>query len=295
MRQASSPCDFAPGLLSSPSEASPLTGRRSILISGALWAAGGAASARQPALRVSGTGSAVGAMALVAAAYNRAFPDRRPLQVLAALGSRGGMRAVAARQLDIALANSGPEQPGAAGPALLRSIEYARTPFVIAVRAGRRPLELSGEQLAALFTPGGRFQDGERARPVMRPGDDVDNQLIGAIAPPVAAALRAALERPGNLNAATDTDAADLIQTTPGAFGGCTLAQIISERRPLEALVIDGRLPTVRALGTGQYPTFKSLFAVWRAEPAPELEAFVDFLRGPAAQALLTELGHLPT
>jgi phosphate transport system substrate-binding protein len=250
--------------------------------------------ARGKHLRIvaSGTGSAVGCMRLVADQIARAAAHL-VVEVMPAVGSRGALRALADGRLDVALSNFAP-LPQHVNQVPVVAFEYARTPFVIAVRRGTGLATLDSAELPGLFVPGARFPSGARARPVLRPSDDVDNELLGRFSPGVAEALARASRQPGMLTAGTDSDAADLIEKTEGAFGATTLGQIISERRPLDALVIDGKEPSVDNLRTGQYPHYKRLFAVVRSPVTEPVALFQTFLLGPAGRGTLINCGQLP-
>ncbi len=241
---------------------------------------------------INGTGSGIGGMQLVAQAFMQANPEIRVL-VQPAIGSAGGIRAVAAGKLSIALSNREPNEAERAS-AELASVEYARTPFVVAVHKNLGLAGLTGEQLAALFAPGATYPNGQRARPVLRRSDAGDTQLLKSMAAALPAAVDAASERRGMLDAATDSEAADMIANTPGAFAASTLALIASENRPFVALTIDGREPTVEALAKGSYPYHKRLFAITPKLQSPEVLRFLAFLRSPATQVLLRANGHLP-
>ena len=243
-------------------------------------------------LLINGTGSGTGGMQLVAQAFMQANPDVQVV-VQPAIGSAGGIRAVAAGKLSLALSNRVPNEAEQAS-APLAVVEYARTPFVVAVHKSLGLVALTGDQLAALFAPGATYPNGQRARPVLRRSDTSDTQLLKSMAAALPAAVDAASERRGMLDAATDSEAADMIINTPGAFAASTLALIASENRPFVALAIDGREPTVEALAKGSYPFQKRLFAITAKAPPPEVVRFIAFLRSPAAQALLRAHGHLP-
>ena len=243
-------------------------------------------------LRINGTGSGTGGMQLLAEAYMQANPALRVV-VAPAIGSTGGIRALLDGKLDISLSNREPNEAERAGAALT-SIEYARTPFVVAVHRNVGVTALTGAQLAALFEPGATFPSGQRARPVLRSSDATDTRLLQSMAPGLVAAIDAAAARRGMLEAATDTEAADMVQQTAGAFASSTLALIATERRPFVALVIDGREPTVDNLALGRYPYHKRLFAITHKAPAEGVAGFMAFVRSPAGQALLRANGHLP-
>ena len=270
----------------------------------------GRAHAHGP-LRVSGTGSATGGMALLAARFG-AMPDGHEVIIPPAYGSAGGIAAVIEGLLEVAVSNRPPSPQEVARATMARPVvqgagqvprgkgplvatEYARTPFVIAVHRDLGVTALDDAQFTALYAAGrAAFPNGQRARPVLREPDDIDTRLVGLLVPPAGAALRQALQRSGMLRAATDTDAVDLIEKVPGAFGGSTLAQLLSERRPLVPLTIGGREPTLDALQAGRYPLHKPLFIITRAEPTVDARRFVDFVLSEAGQSLLEAHGHLP-
>jgi phosphate transport system substrate-binding protein len=243
-------------------------------------------------LLINGTGSGTGGMQLVANAFMQANPEIRVV-VQPAIGSAGGIRALAAGKLSIALSNREPNEAERASAELV-AVEYARTPFVVAVHRNLGLTALTGDQLAALFSPGATYPNGQRARPVLRRADAGDTQLLKSMAAALPAAVDAASERRGMLDAATDSEAADMIANTPGAFAASTLALIASENRPFVALTLGGREPTVEALAKGSYPYHKRLFAITPKALSPEVARFLAFLRGPASQALLRANGHLP-
>lgn len=270
-----------------------VTKRRAMILAiGLLASLAGAATWAQAELRIGGTGSGTGGMQLVAQAFMAAHPDIRVV-VQPAIGSTGGMRALVAGKLELALSNRAPNDADRAGQDL-DVVEYARTPFVVAVHKGVGIGSLTSDQLAGLFEPGAVFPNGHRARPVLRRSDAGDTRLLQSMAPSLVAAVDAAHERRGMLDAATDTEAADLVQQTAGAFAVSTLALIESERRPFVALAIDGREPSVDNLARGIYPFHKRLFAITTRPVTAERARFIAFLRSPAAQSILRANGHLP-
>lgn len=231
-------------------------------------------------------------MQLVARAFMVANPDVRVV-VQPAVGSPGGIKAVLEGKLNIAVSNREPNEAERAR-AELSAIEYARTPFVVAVHKDLGVRSLTSEQLAGLFAPGAVYPNGHRARPVLRRSDPGDTKLLQAMGPSLVAAVDAASERRGMLDASTDSEAADIVEQTPGAFAVSTLALIESERRPFVGLSIDGREPTVANLARGTYPFHKRLFAITSKATTAEVARFIAFLHGPAARSLLRSNGHLP-
>lgn len=275
------------------------TARRAVLRTGvalcgamfALWVPTTAKAS--DALRVGGTGSGVGGMRLVAEALARQ-PGAPAVEVLPAFGSAGGIAALIEGRLDIAVTNRLPNAAESAR-AGFKVQEYARTPFVMAVHRNLGLQALTGAQFAALYAEGAAvYPNGQRARPVLRLPEEIDSRLVAALVPAAGPPHEAAQARKGMLRAATDAEAAEMVEKVPGAFAASTLAQIESERRPLVALTIDGRVPTTAALASGQYPHFKPLYLIVRANANVRTQRFVDFLLSDAGQSVLAAHGHLP-
>lgn len=265
--------------------------RRLALCCALAWLA--QAAFAQSVVRVSGTGSGTGGMRLLAQAFMQANPAVR-IDVQPALGSTGGISALMAGQIELAVSNRPPKLAELATLPLL-SIEYARTPFVVAVHKDLGISELTSVQLAALFAEGAAtFPNGKRARPVLRLSDDTDTALLKSFGPAVAAAVDAALTRRGMLTADTDSEAADLVERTSGAFAGSTLALIESEKRPLVGVAIDGKAPTVAALVDGSYPYFKPLYLIVNPQAALDTKRFAVFVQSAPGRALLRAHGHAP-
>jgi phosphate transport system substrate-binding protein len=252
------------------------------------------AQAPSPSLvRVNGTGSGAGGMHLLAKAFMAANPDVK-IEVQPAIGSAGGISALLASKIEVAVSNRKPKETELSNQALM-SVEYARTPFVVAVSRDLGITTLTSAQLAGLYAEGVvNFPNGKRARPVLRLSDASDTELLRSISPEVAKAVDAASQRRGMLNANTDSDAADMLERTAGAFGASTLALIESEKRKLVALSIDNKVPSVDNLVSGAYPHHKSLYLIVGADAGPNTKRFAAFVHSGAGQALLRANGHAP-
>ena len=253
----------------------------------------GQGAAAQSVVRIGGTGSGTGGMQLLAQAFMRVNPAVK-VEVHPALGSSGGIASLMAGQIDVAVSNRLPKETELAKQALV-SKEYARTPFVVAVHKDLGITALSSAQVAALFAEGAAtFPNGKRSRPVLRMSDATDTELLKSFSPEVARAVEAATKRRGMLNADTDSDTADLIEQTAGAFGASTLALIESEKRALVALTIDTKQPTVANLINGSYPYYKQLYLIVSARASQHTKLFAEFVQSEPGRALLRAHGHAP-
>lgn len=248
-------------------------------------------SARAEQIRIGGTGGALATMRILGDAYQKAQPGARII-VVPNLGSSGGIKAVIAGAIEISVSSrplreSETRQGG-------KAVEYGRTPFVFATSgktAGVASLTL--RQVVDIYAAkADRWPDGTRIRLVLRPDNDSDSELLKSISRDLRDATEAAAKRPGMLVAITDNDAADSLERLPGSFGTTTLALILSEKRALKTLALDGIEPTVRAVADGSYPYWKPMLLVTGPKPGSAANAFIDFVRSAAGREILARTGH---
>jgi len=136
------------------------------------------------------------------------------------------------------------------------------------------------------------WPDGGRLRLILRPESDSDTDVLKRISPALAQAIKNALSREGMKIAITDVESADAIETIQGALGTSTLALLISEKRPLKALSLDGVMPSPKTIANGSYPHFKSIYVVTGAKPSEPTEEFMAFLRSISGREILAQMGH---
>ena len=248
------------------------------------------AGAAAEELRIGGTGAALGTMRLLADEFTAANPDIH-ITTVPSLGSSGGIKAATAGAIDLAVTsrpmNESERKPGTV------EVEYARTPFVFAVSAKSRVASITSAELADIYA-GTKlaWPDGSRIRLVLRPSSDYDSELVRSISPEVAQGLRKAEERPGVQFSVSDQDAADDLERIPGAIGPSSLALIISEKRRLKVLKLDGREPTVANAASGAYRYHKQLFFVTGTRRPEAVERFVAFVQSPAGRRILASNGQ---
>lgn len=243
-------------------------------------------------IRVGGTGSGMGTVALVAQAFEKAHPEHK-VEVLPAIGSAGGLRALRAGQIQVAISNREPSsEDRAAG---LQGRRFASTPLAIVTHAGVPAIAMTRERLAALLSGReARWPGGQAVRLVLRPAGDADSKLLASLSPAVAEALAQAQKRPGMVLAQTDSEAADYIERTPNAMGAVALAQVNSEQRRLSVLSLDGVAATPAMLEAGRYPLVKEMLVVTRDDASVAVTRFAAFLTSsPEAGAILRRTGHV--
>lgn len=241
-------------------------------------------------IRIGGTGAALGGMRLLANAFMSVHPGVL-VTVLPSLGSSGGIKALLADKIDIAVSAGSPtdQQQGAQLVVWL----YARTPLAFATRNDTSSSGLTMEQVRQAYSGSlPRWPDGTRMRIVMRPAVEANTKFLRSLSAGMNQAVEAALNQ-GHQVSVTDQDNATALEEIPGSLGLITLAQLLTEKRSIKLLTLDGLEATVEALRRGKYPHAKSFYAVTKSQPPPQAETFLGFIRSPEGQAILASSGHL--
>jgi phosphate transport system substrate-binding protein len=241
-------------------------------------------------LKIGGTGTALGTMALLGQAYSKLHPDVR-VTVLPSMGSGGGIKAVMAGAISLAVSwrvLSDDERKAGA-----QSIEYGRSPFVFATQSTSKVSAISQQELVDIYAgKTTQWPDGTRIRLVLRPKSDADSELIRSLSPAMREATAVAEDRKGITFSVTDQDAASDLEKMPGSLGASTLAQILSEKRQIKALTLNGVVPSAKALADGSYPLHKQLLLITGPKTPPQGHDFVAFVRSPAGREILAQNGH---
>jgi phosphate transport system substrate-binding protein len=255
----------------------------------ALLLVAGAAGAES--FRIGGTGAALGTMRVLGEEFRKTRP-RLEVEVLPSLGSPGGIRAALAGAIEIGVASRPLKPDELAAGAVQTSVGI--TPFLFAVAATSKVTALSSAELVDIYAgKRTRWSDGSPVRLVLRSPSGSEIALLYGISPQMKEAHLLAEKRPGLLTTATDQENAEALEKIPGAIGVISLAQLVSEKRSLRALQIDGVAPTPAALRTGSYRLWVPLYFVTGAQPSPRAREFIAFTRSAAGVALLSRNGYL--
>jgi len=242
-------------------------------------------------ITVGGTGCALGGVKRVAEAFQRQNPGV-VITIIPSLGSGGGSKAVLAGAVDLALSARPLVDVEQAHGA--RALVYARTPFIFATSGRATFPSLTLRQVASIYA--GEMQqypDGTTLRLVLRPATDTDMTILKRMSPDMERAVEQALSRNGLLSAVTDQANAELLSKLSGAFGAITLAQILSENRPLKPIPLDGVVPSLANLASGAYPFAKTFYAVTAPRSSADAKRFLNYLVSPAGSKILERYGHL--
>lgn len=251
-------------------------------------AAATAVSAQE--IKIGGTGAALGTMQLLAQAYAKTQPDAR-IVVLPSMGSGGGIKAVLAGAIQIGVSSRPLKEAESKAGAV--AIEYGRTPFVFATAATSKVTGITTQNLVDFYAGTvDEWADGSKFRLVMRPIGDSDSETIKAISPAMRDAKSAAEQRKGMAFTVTDQETASAIEKIPGALGPSTLALLISEKRALKPLALDGVVPSAQTIANGSYALSKQLLIVTGPKTSAEAQAFITFVQSTAGRQVLQQTGH---
>jgi phosphate transport system substrate-binding protein len=258
------------------------------LIAVALLAPGTAAAAEP--VRIGGTGSATAMMGYLGNKFAAAHEAR--FEVIPSLGSTGGLRALEAGVLDIAV--SGRKLSAAEIAKGLTERAAVRSPWGLATSQSH-PGPMHSASVAALYADEqARWPDGTPIRIILRPKSDSENHALAEFFPGMAAALERLRARRDLPIAATDQDSADMAERVSGSLVSITFTQLTMERRNLRLLAIDGVEPTFESFVSGHYRFGKTVYLVTRVEASPAALRFIAFLNSAEGRHALRETGNLP-
>ncbi|MFZ5525020.1 MAG: substrate-binding domain-containing protein [Pseudomonadota bacterium] len=242
-------------------------------------------------LKLGGTGTDLGAMRIMADAFQKRSAGTA-IVIQPSVGSAGGISAVLAGALDIAISSRPLKDEERALGA--KEWAYAKTPLVFATDQKSPQTQLTSAEITGIYDGTvTQWRNGTAVRIILRPETDTDTVILGKHIPGMDAAMKKAYQRRGPPIAMTDQNAADNIQMIAGAVGPSTLALILGESRPLKALAFNGIAPTVENISNGTYPMTKSLYLVTGPHPRAETQHFIDFMRSHEGAAILRRTGHL--
>lgn len=241
-------------------------------------------------LRAGGTGSATGLLVVLNDSLRSAGRVIR-IHTVPSLGSSGGIAAVGDGVLDFCVtARPLKEEERIRG---LEQKVLARTPFVLAT-SSPNPQSLPRDFVAKFFSDiGAKWAAGAPVRVVLRPRSDSDTGHLGSSFPGMSEAIEAVRSREDIPLAASDQDNLDLAERIPGSLVAASLTQIVTERRRVNVVAVDGVVPSLASFESGQYGISKELYLVYKAVPAPEVVDFLQFLETAEARAALRSAGAL--
>ena len=241
-------------------------------------------------IRIGGAGGALGGVKALTTAFAETHPEVNFI-FCPSLGSSGGIKAVLDGSLDVGLSSrplkEAEIEKGAAAMA------YAQTPLVFVTSHKTEKADYSLKDMASIYAGALKtWPDGRPIRLVMRPESESTTQDLMNMSPEMAEAVRHALSQEGMIVAINDQDNLDTVENVPGAIGVATLSQVVSEKRLVRVLSLDGVVPSLETLADGTYTHRKTFYLVTTSNPPAAVKSFVDFVRSPAGEGILAQMGQ---
>jgi phosphate transport system substrate-binding protein len=282
MRTSGAPRDFLLNMIAGVVAASV-----ALFPSGAIADSSGMAA---DSIKVGGTVGSEAILRLLGASFTA--QTGIAVKVVPGLASRGGLRAAADGVIDLAVVGN---QLKADHIAKGLTLAFGgRTPFVF-VTSNRNPGDLRSTDVADIIgKPNAKWPDGTPIRIILRQKLSTETILMTDFFPELGAALDAARRRSDVPITNNDGDSAELAEETPGSILPATYLQIVTEKRKLRMISIDGIAPTMENFETGKYRYAKQLYFVVRKPPGASTERFVAFLRSAEAQQIMRGAGLIP-
>lgn len=241
-----------------------------------LLALGWADAARAETLRIGGTGAGLELSRILVGEFARRRPGVEPW-IPDSLGTSGGIKALAAGRLDLALLmrplKDNEVEQG-------KAVVLCRTPWVFYTHATRSDVALTRADLPGLYLSNlPPFARGE-VRPLLRPANESGFQVLQDRFPELRPAIEAARQNRAAVEAITDQEAMTEVERGSALVGFGALAPVFAEKRKLRAASFDGRDPSSL---TAEYPLWATLYLAYAGAGQGSLVAdFLDFVRSPA-------------
>lgn len=243
-------------------------------------------NARAAPLLVGGTGTASPLLKLLFTEFARQEPGIETSVVDPALGSRGGINALIAGRIDMAIISS--QLKPADLDKLGRHFSLCKSPFVLVTNGGQRKNGFTLDELARAYQGQlTHWDNGMPIRLVLRDINDSDSVQLKTMSSAMEQAVIAASHRAGMVQANDDLETLAIESRTPGSLGPGALGLIHTTGAPLKPLSINGIAPTLENLKNGSYPWHKTLSVVLPAKPSPAAEKFYAFLQSESAKTVL--------
>ncbi len=255
----------------------------------------GGAKKKGDMLRIAGSGSCIPMTRLLAEKFMEANPDKKAM-VYDSIGSTGGVRAVRAGDIDIALMSRPLKQSEKKAPSL-RLVPLARVAAVVAVNTSAGVESISRQELEDIFM--GKKKVWSNGTPIVvlqREKGDSSHAAIGSVIEDFGRINMDAYREGKRRILFKDQQMISALAGTTGAVGITDTGIVrFSGSRFIRMLAYENQPPTAENLEQGTYPFYKDLSFVVASGPGDErVEAFLDFVETDAAQEALLTMGYIP-
>lgn len=260
-----------------------------ILFAVAVLAAAGA-RAEEP-VRIGGTGIGLALSRHLGEALHAADPAFKT-DVLPSLGTPGGIKALNAGAIDVAIA-ARPLKTDEAATGIHEAACLTTALTFATSRSAAPGIDLAG--LPKIYAnPDPSWPDGQPLKVILRSPAGSENPYLVRLVPGMAVALAAAFDRPGIPVGVTDQENAALAMRTEGSFAIMTLLQIKAEKLALTPLAVNGVEPAPATLADGRYPMPIRVCYLLPAKASAGADKFIAFVRSQPGQEIIRRNGSEP-
>lgn len=229
----------------------------------------------------------------LAAAYGNKSSDPR-LDIGNGLGTGARLRALAEDKIQVALASHG-IKPEDVQKGNLKVLEVAKGAIVFAVHAGVPLTSVTEAQVCDIYSGKVRTWQslGGPDIPIVvltRPPTEVDPEVIRA----KIGCFKDLKETETAMVMARGGDMARGLAEMPHAIGMTSMTVVEQSAGKVKALTVNGVAPTPENVRSGRYFLTRDFLFVTRADPAPPVRKFLDFVLGPEGDRVILANGAVP-
>ncbi len=244
-------------------------------------------------VRVSGTGGAIGGLKLLGEAFEKKHPGVK-VNVFPSMGSAGGIKAVAAGKLDLAVSSRRIKDEEKV-PGLVEE-PYIKTPFIFATSSSNQANGFSLAEIQDIYA--GKkttWAGGNKIFLVIRPATDSFTDFLERLSPGMKDAVELVKKRRGIFIGITDQDAADQIERIPGSFGVTSYSLVASEKRNIKPLAVNGISPVGKNGINDKYPYTVTYYLVHMKDRITGAgRNFIDYIDSKEGGMILGMSGNIP-
>jgi|WetSurMetagenome_2_1015567.scaffolds.fasta_scaffold00088_3 phosphate transport system substrate-binding protein len=242
-------------------------------------------------IRIGGTGISLGSIRALAGAFEISNPGIKVI-VPPSLGSNGAVRAVSKKAIDIGiLARELNDDETGLG---LLVMDLAKTPMIVVANKDVGIKDISISDIIQIYRgEKTRWPDGRLIRAPIRPAGETSAVILRKLSPEMNQAMDIAYGRTGLFVAYTDQHTINFIEKNSGSLGFTALSLVLSEKRKVKILRLDGVNPSIRNLANGSYPLSYHLFICTNKEISSAARKFLDFIRSSDGRKILSKNGFL--
>ncbi len=230
-------------------------------------------------------------------ALSEAFMHYEPsyrIQVGEGMNTRKRIAALQSDSIDIAMASHGLDIEALEKQGF-QVIRFAQMPVVLAVHSSVTVDDLSEEQICDIYA--GNIRNWQEVggedlpvQPFSRPFDEVDAEVL---LEHLACFSEITLDTTVQMKEKSG-DLARALAGSPGGIGMTTLTRVNQSNGKMKAISINGVRPDASSIRENNYRLLRNSFLVTQQEPAPPVQAFLEFIKGRRGIQVLLNNDAIP-